>query len=113
MKKSTLKILMLLCIFLLTTSISFSAELIITPKDGQLWTEAKGNITVINMAAVKGTWEELALKLDDGEIIILIGEPTIGLKGKAGEALAISGVLKPRMRYQGNLVRVIEIKEIK
>ncbi|NQU73785.1 MAG: hypothetical protein HQ547_03635 [Candidatus Omnitrophica bacterium] len=113
MQKTVLRILAVFFVFLLTANLSFSAELKLMPKEGQLWAEAKGEFQIINMAAVKGAWEESAIKLDDGEIIILIGEPVKDLAGETGEVISVSGVLKPRMRYQGNLVRVIEVKEIK
>ena len=113
MQKTVLRILAVFFVFLLTASLCFSAELKLMPKEGQLWAEAKGAFMIINIAAVKGAWEESAIKLDDGEIIILIGEPVKDLTGKEGEIIAVLGALKPRMRYQGNLVRVIEVKEIK
>jgi len=113
MQKVVLKILAVFFVFLLSANLSFAAELKLMPKEGQLWTEAKGEFMIINMAAVKGAWEESAIKLDDGELIVLIGEPVKNLAGKEGENVTVYGALKPRMRYQGNLIRVIEVKEIR
>ena len=45
-------------------------------------------------------------------MIILIGGGAAELYEKVGKKVSVAGVLKPRMRYQGQLVRVIEIKEM-
>jgi len=99
-------------VILLGASISFAAELDITPKEGELWTSAEGELMIVNMTAVKGAWEELALEHKDGEVIILIGGGAAELYDKVGKKASVTGVLKPRMRYQGQLVRVIEVKEM-
>ena len=108
-----LKMLLFGLIFILCVGIVSAAELKITPKAGELWADVKGEVMVVSMAAVKEVWKEFALKLDDGEIIILIGEPTKNLANKTGKTITVSGVLKPRMQYQGKLVRVIEARELK
>ena len=108
MKKGIL----VLFIFCLIAHNGFAAELDITPREGELWTSAEGKLMIVNMTAVKGAWEELALEHKDGEVIILIGGGAAVLYDKVGKKASVTGVLKPRMRYQGQLVRVIEVKEL-
>jgi len=80
-------------------------------KDGEAYTTVEGEMVKINMSPIKGGWEEYALKLKGGELIILRGEKMNELQEKAGAHFIISGALKPRVIYRGHPTRVIEIGE--
>lgn len=80
-------------------------------KDGEPYTTVEGEMIKIDMSAIKGGWEEFALKLKDGEPVILRGEKMNELQSKVGAHFVISGVLKPRVIYRGYPTRVIEIRE--
>jgi len=83
------------------------------PKDGEPWVTVSGKLTKINMAAVKEVWEEYAIRLESGEVVILIGEKVGEFKeDMIGKKASISGVLKPRLRYAGNLTRTVELRQI-
>ena len=88
-------------------------ELDIVMKDGEPWATVTGTLVKVNMSAVKGAWEEYAIKQKDNEIIILIGEKVSELEEKQGSELSVSGVLKPRMIYAGVPTVTLEIREIK
>ncbi len=107
-----LTICLVVCAGVLYHSICHSAELDVTVKDGEPWVTASGELKQINMVAVKGVWEEYAIKLDDGEIVILIGEKVGELEDMLGKKITVSGALKPRMRYAGTLRRTIEVREV-
>ena len=87
-------------------------DLTVTHKDGEPWVTIEGTLMKVNMTAVKDVWEEYALKLDDGEMVILIGAKASELENKVGTTLSLSGILKPRFRYAGKLVRTVEVREI-
>jgi hypothetical protein len=98
--------------FLALDSCAEAKELAVTNKEGEPWVTIEGTLMKVNMTAVKDVWEEYALKLDDGEVVILIGAKVSKLENKVGTALSLSGILKPRFRYAGELVRTVEVREI-
>ncbi len=86
-------------------------EVKVVIQNGEPYTTVKGEVVKINMSPIKGGWEEYALKLKDGELIILRGEKMNELQSKVGAHFVISGALKPRVIYRGYPTRVIEIRE--
>lgn len=80
-------------------------------KDGEPYTTVEGEMVKIDMSPIKGGSEEYALKLKDGEPVILRGEKMNELQSQVGAHFVISGVLKPRAIYRGYPTRVIEIRE--
>lgn len=86
-------------------------EIKVVVKDGEPCTTVEGEMVKIDMSPIKGGWEEYALKLKEGELIILRGEKMNELQKKAGAHFIISGALKPRVIYRGYPTRVIEVRE--
>ena len=98
-------------VFSLNTFV-MSGEPELTPKEGFLWLTVSGKLDIVDMSAVKGVWQEFALRQDDGEVVILLGEEVEKLMDKVGQEMTVTGILKPRMRYGGKLVRVVEVRSI-
>jgi len=81
-------------------------------KDGEPYATVEGEMVGIHMSPIEGAPEEYALKLKDGEFVILRGEKMNELQGRTGAHFVVSGVLKQRVNYRGNPTRVIEIREV-
>lgn len=102
---------LLLTMIAMCHNVCIAEELDVVVKDGESWVTAKGELVKIDMSPVKGQWEEHALKLKDGEIVILIGEKVGELQDKVGAKLSVSGILKPRMVYAGTPTRTVEVRD--
>lgn len=100
-------------LFLITCSTCFAEDFEVISKDGEPWITLTGKLTKVNMTAIKGVWEEYAIELEDGELIILIGEKVGEFKeDMIGKKTSVSGVLKPGLRYAGNITKTVEVREI-
>lgn len=106
------------CLFLfflviaMFSALCFANEIELMIKDGEPWATVKGELVKVDMSAIKGVYEEYAVRQKDDELVILIGEKVSELEGKIGNQIVVSGVLKPRLIYAGTPTRTLEIREI-
>lgn len=93
-----------------------------SPEDDYFYPEIDDSITVtgevskIIMAeytSPKYTWKELIITPSEGERYVLIGSMVEQLWNLNGtKIVTLSGLLKPKMRVQGNLTKALEVHYI-
>ena len=87
------------------------AEIELIPKEGKLQVKAKGEVVVLKDA--ESNKIECALKLEDGEIYILVGRFSKRLQRLEGEMVEIEGLLRARVEINQELIPSIEVSSFK
>jgi len=94
------------------------ADIKFIPKEGKLWVQASGELTILK--STDKTQQYFALKLEDKNMYILSGKFSNELKKLAGKKVEVNGLLRERIEFLPagqaggkELIPSIEVKSVK